>query len=308
MNNDSIELAYIVLAHSDPAIFARLIRRLDDKRVAFFIHLDAKSAAIDFQRAIGLRPNVYFIEKPFKVMWAGVSQVQSTLASMKYALQRTSNKCTHFVVISGADYPIACNDEILDHFSRNKNRQFVRRFSLLDCGDPRQLWRLRGIHFREWADRFTWRRKPLYVLERFLQLFPRKVPDQIKFCLGSNWVAITRDFAQYCINMSEAKPELLRFLKHSFGPDEIYIHTLIENSPFVDQASPIEPYSDITNIGGPFHYGNVHLLVPNVPIKTRLEAESILRDRGTKLFTRKLSSSQSGEALDCFDEYLDRLR
>jgi hypothetical protein len=299
-----IKLVYIILAHSDPRLFGRLLERLRDKRAAFVVHLDAKAQLEPFEAEVNGRTDVFFIKPSLRVMWAGVSQVMSTLISIEQALKITTPNCSHIVILSGADYPIASNEEIFNFFREHKDRQFIRRFSLMDCGDTRQLWRVRGLHFREWADRFTWKRKPLFAIEQFLHVFPRKVPAGITLALGSNWVAITRDCAKFCINKSLEEPYLLNFLKYSFGPDEIYLHTLVENSPFANQAPPIEPYHDITKIGGPFYYANVHALVPRVPIRTKEEAEMILAHRGNKLFTRKLSSIESGAALEIFDNYI----
>ncbi|WP_187277593.1 beta-1,6-N-acetylglucosaminyltransferase [Methylobacterium sp. WL18] len=306
MADNNISVAYIVLAHSDPSLFGRLTRRLRDKRVAFFVHLDVKTPIEAFEAEADSREDIYFTRPRFRVMWAGISQVSSTLATMQNALEHTTANCTHFVIISGADYPIATNDEIVAYLASNKQRQFIRRFSLIECGDRRQLWRVRGIHFREWADRFTWQRKPLFALEQMLHAFPRRINKNLTLALGSNWVALTRECAEYCVGKSREAPELFNFLKMSFGPDEIYLHTLVENSPFVDQAQDIEPYHDITKIGGPFYYANLHALVPKVPIRTADEAREILANRGDKLFTRKLSSFRSQAALDVFDQYIDR--
>ena len=93
----------------------------------------------------------------------------------------------------------------------------------------------------------------------------------------------------------------MNFFRPAFGPDEMFLHTLVQNSPFAAEADPIEPYVDITRIGGPFHYGNVHALTPNVPVRTAAEADAVLANRGWKLFTRKFSSTASTEALDRLD-------
>lgn len=298
---EAARVAYVVLAHSDPALFGRLMRRLDDPRAAFFVHVDGKAPLEPFRRAVAGLERVHFVEDRMRVMWAGFSQVESTLLSIEAAIAGTGPDCSHVVVISGADYPLAGNDEILDFFARHRGRQFIRRFAVMDSGDARQLWRLRGRHFREWADRFTPQRKPLRALEQVLRLFPRRVPEGTTFAVGSNWVALTRDCAVHCVERARRDRALVDFFRPAFGPDEMFLHTLVENSPFAAEADPIEPYVDITRIGGPFHYGNVHALTPNVPVRSAAEAEAILAGRGTKLFTRKFSSAASAAALDRLD-------
>ena len=277
------------------------MRRLDDPRTAAFVHVDGKVAAEPFMRAVAGLDRVRFVENRVRVMWAGFSQVESTLLALEAALAGTDESCSHIVVLSGADYPLAGNDEILAFFAANVGRQFIRRFAVMESGDARQLRRLEGRHFREWADRFTLRRKPLYLLERLLALRPRRVPGDTVFALGSNWVALTRDCAQYCVSRARQDKKLVDFFRPTFGPDEMFLHTLVENSPFAAEADPVEPYVDITRIGGPFHYGNVHALVPKVPVRTAEEARAILAKRGAKLFTRKFSSEGSKAALDALD-------
>lgn len=303
MTNDGIKLAYIVLAHSDPMLFERLMRRLSDPRAAAFVHVDGKVDVTPFKRLTRDLGNVHFVDARIKVMWAGFSQVESTILTLKAALENTDERCTHFVVISGADYPLAGNEEIIGFFQKHKDKQFVRRFLVMDSNDKRQEWRIKGRHFRELADRFTWKRKPLYAIEQFLHLFPKPLPPGLRVALGSNWVAITREFARYCVDRSAVDKDLINAFKSAFGPDEMFIHTLVENSPFVNQADPVETYTDITKIGGPFHYGNVHKLVPNVPIVTEEAARKIIESRDGKLFTRKFSSRVSAEALNYIDWY-----
>ena len=296
-----IRLAYIVLAHSDPQLFGRLMHRLSHSEVAAFIHLDKRAALAPFVDQVRLLPNIHFLENRVHVMWGGFSQVESTLQTFEAALAATDERCTHFVIISGADYPLATNREILDFFAKRPQQQFIRRFDLMASGDSHQTWRLRGRYFREWADRFTWKRRPLFILERLARLLPRPLPKDVRFTTGSNWVALTRDCVIYCVNKARSDHELIDFFRAAFAPDEIFLHTLVENSPFRDQATPIEPYVDISKIGGPFAYGNVHALTPKVPITTAAEAEAILASRGEKLFTRKLASDRSEAALAVFD-------
>jgi len=296
------KLAYVVLAHSDPTLFGRLIRRLASPYVSFFVHVDAKSALEPFQAAVNNVHNVHFVSPRLRVMWAGFSQVESTLKSIELALSRTDIECSHIVIISGADYPLTHNNEILEFFQRNKNRQFIRRFLVAECGDPRQIWRIRGRHFRELADRFTHKRKPLFVLEQILKLCPRTIPKDFKVALGSNWVALTRNCASFCVREARSNPAYSAYFAPAFGPDEMYLHTIVQNSEFVSEASPLESYVDITGPGGPFYYGNVHALVPKVPITEIRDARIIMENRGVKLFTRKLSSTHSSNVLDYLDQ------
>ena len=272
----------------------------------FFVHLDAKTQAKAFFDEVKAVNGVHFVSPRLRVMWAAFSQVESTLLTIKSALNSTTSCCTHMVIISGADYPLTNNSEIIDFFQANKKKQFIRRFLLINSDDARQMWRVRGTHFRELADRFTHKRKIFYLLEQIMKLNPKPIPADFEIALGSNWVALTRECASYCVNEAEKNTFLSAYFRHAFGPDEMFLHTIVQNSSFVSEADPVEPYFDITTPGGPFYYGNVHALVPKVPITSQSEAERILENRNGKLFTRKLSSAHSEEALSCFDRAIER--
>lgn len=301
-SSPDIRLAYVVLAHSDPRLFGRLMHRLSHPHAIVFVHIDKRAELGPFKEQVAGLANVHFLANRIHVMWAGFSQVESTLRSLEAAISNTDERCTHIVIISGADYPIASNEEILQFFAERPSTQFIRRFDLMTCGDSHQIWRVKGWYFREWADRFTWKRKPLFLIERILRLFPRQLPKNIRFATGSNWIALTRDCAAFCVGKARSDFDLIKLFKPVFGPDEIFFHTLVENSQFARQSTPIEPYVDMTKSGGPFAFGNVHALTPNVPITTADEARAILAKRNGKLFTRKLSSDRSHAALDIFDE------
>ena len=93
--------------------------------------------------------------------------------------------CNRFVLLSGADYPIASNQEISRFFARHPNREFIRGFAIRDAGRP-QLWRIRGRHFRELAPRYSWLRPPLFAVESGLRLFPRRLPAKPFLFVGHN--------------------------------------------------------------------------------------------------------------------------
>jgi hypothetical protein len=302
----SPKLAYLILAHSDPVHFERLLRRLADPQVQFVVHVDAKARQDDFERAAAHTCNVVFVSSRVHVMWAGFSMVEAMLRLIETSLTVTDRAYSHFILLSGADYPIAPNEAIIQTLLNRPQHQYLRRFDILACGDARQIRRVRGHHFREWADRHTFWRKPLFVFERSLDLWPRRMPDGLKITSGSQWWAITRDFAAFCADFARANPAFCALFRRMFAPDEIFFHTLLDNSPFVDQAEPIEPYLDVTELGGPWRYGNLHYLNAIEPVRGADEAEQILSRHPDKLFARKFHSAVSGAALDTIDRWLDR--
>ena len=301
-----LSIAYLILVHEDPSHFARLVRRLWDPRAIFFVHVDKKVDIGPFQSAVKDIPAINFVTNRVRVMWAAYSQVEATLRTFEEAIALTNHSCDRFVLLSGTDYPLANNDKIFEFFQQNVTRQFIRRFDIVKSGNKRQIWRIKAWHFRELANRNTWKRRPLYLFETILSRILRKrLPDNVTFTAGSNWCALTRDCVKYCISEARINKQFTAAFRFMFGSDEIFFHTLIENSVFKRSAGPIEPYYDVTELGGPWRYGNIHFLKAIVPITSVEEINTILHDRDGKLFARKFTSADSIAVLAMIDKHLD---
>ena len=281
-----------------------MLRRLAAGWARFYIHVDAKTDIAPFRRAaIGI-PNVHFCAPRVEVTWAAFSVVEATLHLIEAALDDDDDCCGHHVLLSGADYPIATNAEILSFFARHSQRQFIRRFAILQ-GDDGQQWKVRGRHFRELAPRHSWSRLPLFAFERALRLIPRPLPQEWPFMCGSQWWALTADCARYCLDFARARPDVMRFFRHVFAPDEIFFHTIVHQSPFVGAAEPAEAFSDVvTRSGSLAHYANLHHL-PGTIIASADDVRAALGARPHRLFARKFASGVSAHAIRLLDNELD---
>jgi Core-2/I-Branching enzyme len=296
-------ISYLVLAHEDPSHLRALLTRLGATSVRFYVHVDAKTDILAFRRAAMGAPNVHFCEPRVAVTWAAFSVVEATLMLIESALNH-GDGCSRLVLLSGTDYPLAANVEISNFFDRHPRRQFIRRFPILQSDDA-QRWKVLGRHFRELAPRHSWSRLPLFALERTLRLLPRRLPRGWPPMCGSQWWALTPDCARYCLEFSRARPDVLRFFRTVFAPDEIFFHTVVHNSPFGGDAGPAEPFSDlVTKSGSLAHYANLHYL-PGTIIATSDDAHAALRSRPDKLFARKFSSRLSSDAIRVIDRHLD---
>ena len=297
-------IAYLVLAHADPAQLQRLLKTLEGDEAAFYIHIDGKADLAAFKRATEGISSVYFCEPRVKVTWGAFSVVEATLRLLEAALLHPgAMSCNRFVLLSGADYPIASNQEISRFFAKHPNREFIRGFAIRDAGRP-QLWRIRGRHFRELAPRYSWLRPPLFAVESGLRLFPRRLPSKTVFVCGSQWWALTRACAQFCLNFARTDRDLVRLFKTTFAPDEMFFHTIVHNSQFAREADVPEPFvDDVVRSGSLRFYANLHYL-PNNWICTREDARAALNGSPRQLFARKFSSDRSYSAMDLIDESL----
>jgi hypothetical protein len=300
------KIAYLILAHDDPIHLRRLIKRLDGDGTVFHVHVDAKSDIEVFRSVTADIASVSFCENRAKVTWGAFSVVEATLLLLEAALAQPDQALSRFVLLSGSDYPIASNAEIEAFFCRSPKKQFVRGFNILEAR-RKEIWRIRGRHFRELAPRYSWLRAPLFAVERGLRLFPRRLPTDLTFICGSQWWAITPDCAQYCVEFARTEPKTVGLFKLMFAPDEIFFHTLIHNSPYANAADPIEPFvDDVISSGGLRFYANFHYVSATM-IRTCDHVRAAFNARPRRLFARKFSSEHSSSVLDCIDRTLSRL-
>lgn len=299
-------VAYLILAHSDPGQLRRLLKRLESDQASFYVHVDDKADIEAFRRATEDIEAVHFCERRCNVMWAAFSVVEATLRLLEAALVGESGELTRFVLLSGADYVIASNQRILRFFERHPQREFLRGFDLREAGDT-QLRRMRRRHLRQFAPRYSLLRMPLSAIEGGMRLFPRHLPSDIVFVCGSQWWALTRDCAKYCLDFTWSNPDFVKLFKSSFAPDEMFFHTLVHNSPNASKADPLEPFvDDVIRSGSLRFYSNLHYLPgADAWIRTSDEANAALNGPPGKLFARKFSSSGSVQAMDIIDQTID---
>ncbi|HEY1541564.1 MAG TPA: beta-1,6-N-acetylglucosaminyltransferase [Xanthobacteraceae bacterium] len=293
-------ITYLILAHEDPFHLSALTNRLDAPGVRFHVHVDAKADIMPFRRLVAALPNVRFCEPRVAVTWAAFSVVEATLRLVEAALD-DEGRCGRLVLLSGADYPLATNAEIRRFFEQHPRRQFIRRFPILE-GDPVQAWKVRGRHFRGLAPRHSLWRLPLFGFERALRVVPRRMPRDWPLMCGSQWWALTADCARYCLEFPLERPDILRFFRNVFAPDETFFHSVVHNSIFAGNAEPVEAFShDVTTSGSLACYANLHHL-PGTTISTSEHAAVALRSG--KLFARKFSSRSSIQAVRAIDRHL----
>lgn len=71
----------------------------------------------------------------------------------------------------------------------------------------------------------------IFSLSRILPK-KRKIPSSIDFYGGKTWWSITKDCAEYIVNVNSKKNLYKDFFKYSLIPDESYFQTVIMNSKF----------------------------------------------------------------------------
>lgn len=227
--------AYMIIAHRQFDLLAKLITALDDERNDIFVHIDAKVRDFDFEKfkVLPKRSRIYFTPR-IGVTWGDFSQVKCELILLAEVdkMQKSGRVYDYVHLISGADLPIKSNDEIHRFFNENAGRQFVH-FTADNVSESSE-GRIKYYHlFRHRRNLFTKILAQIALRVQMLCGVNRLKNTNIKVQKGCNWFSITGEFAAYIAQESERLKKILRF---SYCGDEVFVQTALLNSPFADDV------------------------------------------------------------------------
>jgi hypothetical protein len=280
------EIAFLVLAHTDPVQVGRLCRALD-YRARIFVHLDAKVDIRPFL-AQPLPESVTFIKDRVRASWAGYSLVEATLRLMRAALN-SGHDFSHLVLLSGLDYTIKPIHLLHDYLNRNHGHQFIR---FVDATQTHYRVFFRHYWFLEANSAFPPKldRVIRHGFGRALRpILKKPLPASIgKVCWGSQFWALTPECAAYVLDFSARYTDYVRWARSSFAPDEHFFHTIVGNSQYCEASDGFFPY-----LGNKTYLmANLHLVHESLrKIYTESDFDELCDS--DKFFVRKLMSGPS---------------
>ncbi len=227
--------AYMIIAHRQFDLLAKLITALDDERNDIFVHIDAKVRDFDFEKfkVLPKRSRIYFTPR-IGVTWGDFSQVKCELILLAEVdkMQKSGRAYDYVHLISGADLPIKSNNQIHAFFKENNGLQFVHFTD--DKATKESENRIRYYHlFRRRRNLFTKILAQIALRVQMLCGVNRLKNKNIKVQKGCNWFSITGAFAAYIAQASKPLEKIFRF---SYCGDEVFVQTALVNSPFADDV------------------------------------------------------------------------
>ncbi|RYZ24698.1 MAG: hypothetical protein EOO10_20140 [Chitinophagaceae bacterium] len=247
-----VKIAYLILAHRYPQQLTRLIQRLDDDNVVFFVHIDKKVDEATYGmlvKSISNKRNVRLIRR-YTCYWAGFGIMQATLQGIREIIE-SGEPFDHIVLLSGQDYPIKPKKYIHSFFAKNKGISFVehRPFPRPEWIEEKGGWdRVKMWHFIGQDDHRVYPgenvfKKRLQFLNRFwnkiyayLPVMERKLPLQMHPYGGAQFWSLARRHALYIYSFIQKHPVYERFFRFVFVPDEILVQTIIGNAGLQDEV------------------------------------------------------------------------
>lgn len=313
-----MKIAYLILAHRYPEQLIRLVQKLSTAQNSFFIHIDKKADEKIYHQIVqGLAriPHVYFLRR-HRCYWGDFSIVNATIEGLQEIFQKNIN-FDYIILLSGQDYPIKANHQIVEFLCKNKGKSFVDYFPLPQPNNLPTKWphggfeRIKYWHFRLWNWRFVFPAKlwlNTYNYSRIKQDFKfriasklwfalvfwfpiqRKFPQGFKPFAGSQFWGLSKECAEYVHKFIQDHPKFVRFFRYVDVPDEFFFQTIILNSKFKDTiVNDSLKYMDWEN--------------PNPDIPAILEKKDFEDLRSSsKLFARKFDANRDSEILDWIDQ------
>lgn len=295
-----MKIAYLIAAHTDAVQLKRLVLALQESYCDFYIHIDKKADISLFQSTLnGLR--VHFVENRVSTNWGGYSQCEYQKALLK-AVLNSGISYDRIFFLSGMDYPLWSNTEILDYLVQNPHREFIMGMNLSDCYEPRKMQtRVRQFHYRDLPISNPKINRILYgsIRELLWLLHIRKKnyitvgAEKYKIYCGSSWWCLTSGCLRYVYEFICHHKEIERYLKTCLAPDEMLIQTIVFNSKFADNAILYKG-----NYPGLVGLTPLHYIEYDGEIKTYTEGDFELLMKSGKMFVRKLKSGISDGLID----------
>jgi hypothetical protein len=303
-----MKIAYLIMAHTDAIQCHRLVKSLyvNKDKTRFYVHIDKKTDITPFLNLLGHLDYVKFLEDRIFVQWAGYSLIKCMLALLECAVK---DKCDNYMFLSGMDYPLLSNDKILTLLEENMERNFImaKKYDGDRCNQyfffrdtkikNRKVKRLfTGV--AQVAMKFLPFRKPPYIIVNGKKYY---------VYLGGQMFCLNKNCAEYVLMICKTHNEFEKYFKTSWGPDEMFFHTIVFNSPFANSAILAHNgnfMSDLT----PLHY------LENVKAKTRQISGGLLSSvmvfnendfhkllDSQKPFARKFVSGYSDKVMNLID-------
>lgn len=207
--------AVVLIAHDKPRHLARLIESLTPLPV--FLHVDANTEDAVFSAMTDQLPDRVRLLRRLNAGWARFEVVEAELLGYRSALAETQAR--HVILGTGADYPLVDVPTLVRRLDAEPERSYAEVLPL-----PIPAWGRLGGYDRLILRHQVWRR------HRLASPVPRRIPSGLDPAGGAQTKILTRRHAQLVLDVLDRRPELLRFFRTCWTPDEVMIPTLLNSA------------------------------------------------------------------------------
>jgi hypothetical protein len=293
-----VNIAYLILAHSNPSHLARLTQALATQNSAIFIHIDKKVDVRPFLEIAG--ENVHFTPKRVPVYWGDYSQVQAILTLVDTAMA-ASQRYDYLVLLSGSDYPLRTAAQLEAHFAKYRESEFINIVAMPCEATCKPLSRLTDYKPGQ-GPKAKLAAQARRVLAKFGIISRTR---DYKTCFGAltpyagdTWWALTNDACAHIQNFVSRNRRIMKFFVNTHCPDEMVFQTILGNSPFKDKVRRNLTYTDWSR-GGPSP-SNIEMRHIELIRSQKMMMKNDIYGHGELIFVRKVVDPEIVNQLEKF--------
>lgn len=297
MSERPLRHAYLIMTHGSFQILEKQLRFLDSENADFFIHVDAKAGAFDFDkyRAIPQKSAVTFVHR-ISVEWGAYSMVRSEMELLTAA---SAGNYDYYHLLSGVDVPVKSREYIEEYFRSHNGINFIlftsTEITPVDLDRVRYYYPLQSFPFLERDRKNRLGRALVNRVQRKLHIDRTKNSGGLVFQKGAQWFSITDELAKYVLSQRKM---IRKTFKCTSCADELFLQTIVINSPFKDTLSPNAFTNDHRSCcryidwsrGSPYTFRNG-------------DYEELIRTDPDYLFARKFDYASDSEVVDRLFDY-----
>lgn len=233
----TMKQAILILVHKNVPQVCKLISYFQGQ-CEIFIHVD-KSSSISKEdlSVLANMQGVKGVYRKYKIHWAGHSILKAELYLLQKALELGTSD--YFHLLSGQDYPIRPLEDFLYFFSHTTSLGFVNCQHLpCPATDNNTYYRMQHFVLSDFINtKEPEGKQKVWKLVDWQKRhgIKRRIPDYVDHLYGgSAWFSIHKDVARFLVDYTKKKPAFFRRMNFTYIPEEIYVPSMILNSPYKD--------------------------------------------------------------------------
>lgn len=168
-----------------------------------------------------------------------MSQIKCELLLLREALSSNFDYCH---LLSGMDLPLHNMGYIDDFFNQHQGKEFVHFTESGENISPQTIRRLSIWYpLQDLLGRYAGPFNRIFSLVEPALGINRLKKCTVSIGKGAQWFSITRNFAEYVVNVW---PRYEHMFSQTHCPDEIFLQTILLNSPYVENIYHPQPDDD----------------------------------------------------------------
>ena len=273
-------IAYLVLVHRYPEQFKRLFKAIHDPANRYLVHVDKNSGPAlegDIRGFLAHYPNAEVLESK-RALWGGYSLVDAELRGMARLLEMGAD-WDFFINLSGQDFPLKPQKQILAFLNANLYREFIK------------------VQHQDDHRPDTMHRVSEYVVELEDSIrrtgYSRPFLENAIPYIGNQWMIVTRGFCEFVCH-DPSIDRYKKFYQNTLIADEGFFQTVmmncvVESEIVSDDLRMIDWIAD----------GDIKLRP-----RTYQHADAVELKGSANLFARKFDQTVDGEILSVLERHL----